>query len=726
MRNDSVQQNNFGTFGGVFIPNILTILGVVLFLRFGWIVGQAGVYHALMMVLIGSLVTLLTSLSLSAAATNIRVKAGGAYYLISRSLGIEIGGAIGIPLYLSQTISVAFYLIGFSEAFCAVFPELNSTYVAGFICIIFGFVAYWGADFAVKLQFLILGILCLSLCSFFWGARDFTQPLQLVSSYTDGYNFWVVFAIFFPAVTGIMAGVSMSGDLKNPDRSIPSGTLSAVIISWFVYSLVVIFISGNVPVSELLQNRLAMKDVFFWSPLFDAGIWAAALSSGLASIVSAPRILQAMANDRVVPYFMGRRLGSPTEPRMGVLLTFVIAFSVIMLGNLDLVAPVITMFFLNTYGMLNLAAGIEKLAGNPSFRPRININGWLSMLGALLCYGIMFLIHVWATVVAIFLSFFIYLVLKKKTLRQNWGDARSGLWSSVALFALRELENYTVHVKNWKPNILVFTGNPSTREDLIRLCNWLEAGNGMISIMNLIIGPHADPKFRKLQEVSRRNIKQYVQENRLAVFGDAALVDSFGSGVRAILQHHGVGRLRANIALFGCGSNVEQVTNFLEIVPGVLSLPCSLLMLHVKPDRGFGDYSRIDVWWDSLDGDGSLMMILAHLLLKSDEWRNAGLRVLKKIDSADGVESATRNLNELFAKMRFKVDLLVFSASEPMEELISDYAVRSSLSIIGMQSFMSEENSGDAALHIFNITTACPGACLFVHNSEERLINKES
>ena len=105
--NSDTDPRKFGTFAGVFVPNVLTILGVIMFLRTGWVVGQAGLTGALIILGIANLITFLTTLSLSAIATNTKVGGGGAYYLISRSLGLEIGGSIGVPLFLAQAISAA-------------------------------------------------------------------------------------------------------------------------------------------------------------------------------------------------------------------------------------------------------------------------------------------------------------------------------------------------------------------------------------------------------------------------------------------------------------------------------------------------------------------------------------------------------------------------------------------------------------------------------------------
>ncbi len=468
----------FGTFGGVFTPNVLTILGLILFLRAGWVVGQAGLMGALLIVLIANSISFLTGLSLSAIATSMNVRAGGKYYLISRTLGREIGGAIGVPLYLSQAISVAFYIIGFTESLegIAFFSRIDARALSTLIAIVFAVVAFIGADFAIKIQYFILAALMAALLSFFAGGWGSIQAPTMIANYGEGMSFWSVFAVFFPAVTGIAVGASMSGDLKDPGRSIHKGTLLSVLFTAVVYFLSVIWLSLHGSPDELKSNTLIMRDIALFPPLILIGVWAATLSSALGSIVAAPRTLQAMANDGIVPRALGLRLGSRTEPRVGVLITAGIAFAVIWAGDLNVVAPIITMFFLNTYGMTNLVAGIEKLVGNPSFRPRANIHFSFSLLGAAGCYGAMFVINPTATVIAILISYGIYFYLERRSTIRTWGDVRNGIWFAVARRSLLNLERSVFHAKNWRPNILVFTGQPHNRAPLVEVANLLSPG----------------------------------------------------------------------------------------------------------------------------------------------------------------------------------------------------------------------------------------------------------
>ena len=296
-------RGTLGTFAGVFTPSILTILGIILFLRLGFAVGNAGLRNGLIIIAIANGVSILTSISVAAIATNIDVKGGGDYYMISRTLGVEFGGAIGIVLFLAQSVSIGFYVVGFGEAVAAIggweadwAPQIVAVVA---VVVLFG-LAWLGADAASRFQFVVMGLLVAALLSFYVGAiGGFDADLV-----TDGWTrpegalgFWAVFAIFFPAVTGFTQGVSMSGDLREPGRSLPLGTFAAVGLSIIVYLTVAVLLAGNATSQQLIDNTGIMNSVAAFGPLIDAGVIAATLSSAMASFLGAPRILQSLAAD---------------------------------------------------------------------------------------------------------------------------------------------------------------------------------------------------------------------------------------------------------------------------------------------------------------------------------------------------------------------------------------------------------------------------------------------
>ena len=680
----------FGTFKGVFTPNVLTILGIILFLRTGWVVGQAGLWGSLAIILMANAISFMTGLSLSSIATSMDVKAGGNYYLISRSLGLEIGGAIGIPLFLSQAISVAFYVIGFTEAMMNVpyISAVDSRVVSTAVAIVFVVVAYVGADFALRIQYFILAVLVAALISFFTGGwGDFVQP-NLMPQYTEGIGFWIVFAVFFPAVTGIEVGISMSGDLKDPGRSIPRGTIASIVATALVYVAAAVWFAFQLTADTLISVNLAMEEVASVPVLILAGVAASTLSSALGSVLAAPRTLQAISRDRVTPSWMAAAMGSPTEPRAAVLVTGIIALVVIWMGDLNFVAPIITMFFLNTYGMVNLVAGIERLVGNPSFRPRFNVPTSASILGGFGCYAAMFLINVPATVAAIVVSYGIFIWLSRRTAVRTFGDVRSGIWTSLARYALLNLERRPpTHRRNWRPNIVVFTGQPHNREQLVQLAEWLTLGRGIVTFVQLITGPLGRMNIATLRERAQTRIREYIKSRRMAAFAEAHAVANFLEGSVSVVQAHGVGVLESNTILMGWSDSPAGRTVLMQVLRNMAELRKSVLFLKVDPDRGFGAGDVIDVWWGGRGGNADLMLLLGHVISRHGYWEGAELRLSRIIEHEAGREPSRGHMESLLEDVRVDATprIIVRPDRLPITRLLSENSLDADLSILGMQ-----------------------------------------
>jgi len=679
---DGRQAKKFGTFAGVFTPNVLTILGVILFLRTGWVVGQAGLKEAVLILLIANSITFLTSLSLSAITTNTRVGGGGAYYLISRSLGLEIGGSIGLPFYLAQAISVAFYIIGFTESLRLVWPWIDVRQASTVVLVILCLVAWMGAGLATKAQYVIMTFLGLSLVSFFSGYTPILDASQNFEPYyTQGENFWSVFAIFFPAVTGIMSGVSMSGDLRNPARSIPRGTLHAVVLTFLIYLTQMFWLAFNAPREELLNDKLVMQRIAQWGPLILAGLWAATLSSALASLLAAPRTLQALAADRVLPRFLGGGQGAKTEPRAALLLTAVIVEICLVAGEVNVIAPIITMFFLTTYGMVNLVAGIERLVSNPSYRPTFKVHWLPSMLGAAGCLVVMFILDARATAIASLVCFGIYSVLQRRRYQTAWGDVRSGLWFAVTRLGLLRLSASRIHVRNWRPVILVLLGNPKARLRLVEFAQGFEARRGLLFLAQILTGDWQ--KLLRLRVSQQRSMEEFIQQNRLSAVAKTVLADSLEEGATTLLQVAGVGPLQPNTVLVGWSDDAVKQAAFGRAVRRILELERNLL-IHVEARLPQEELRpRIDIWWRARE-NGSLMLTLAHLLHSTGRWGDHSLRVLRIVEDEAGREKTEKAMNALIQDARIHAECKVIVSNTSPLTVIAAHSTRSEVCFIGM------------------------------------------
>jgi len=456
----------FGTFDGVFTPVTLTILGVIMYLREGWVVGNAGLVGAIMIILLASAITLCTTLSMSSITTNIRIKAGGAFSIISQSLGLEAGGAIGIPLYLAQAFAVAMYVFGFREGWLWIFPEHSALLVdvIAFIAV-FG-IAYISTDFAFKIQYVILAIIVGSLVSILLALVNtpLNTDIQMFGQYKgspengfEGTNFWLVFAVYFPAVTGIMAGANMSGDLETPRASIPYGTLAAQLICTAVYiALAVVLVLIATP-DELLTNYNILIDKAFWPPIVIAGLLGATFSSALSSLVGAPRILYALGQNNILIKnnflaFTDRK----GEPKNSLYITAGLVFLSLLLRDLNAIAPLLTMFFLITYAMINVVVLVEQGLSQVSFRPTIRVPIIIPLLGTIGCFFAMFIINPTVSIIAIFLVLTAYMFLMKKKFTTEEGDARSGLFNGLAEWSAKIVNKLPeAKARAWQPNIIV-------------------------------------------------------------------------------------------------------------------------------------------------------------------------------------------------------------------------------------------------------------------------------
>ena len=676
---DTREKSKFGTFGGVFTPNVLTILGVIMFLRFGQITGQAGVGHALLILLCAKLITSLTSFSLAAIATNTRVKGGGAYYLISRSLGVEFGGGIAFVFYLAQSVSVAMYVIGFAEAFVAAYPEIstNRIVVASIANAAVLAMVLIGAGWALKIQYLILAILAAALLSFALGAGAVFSIDRLVTNftpaYTDGASALTMFALFFPAATGIMAGANMSGDLKDPAKSLPLGTFAAIGVTALVYAGLIFLLAGGVDRQVLMTNNLVMNDVAIWPFLIIAGVFAATLSSALGSMLGAPRIMQAFARDRVFKSlrFLGRGSGTADEPRRATVATALVSQAAILLGDLNAIAPIITMFFMVTYGTLNLACFYEYYSGNPSFRPRFEYSHWtLALLGTIGCLIAMLLMDALWAIASLIAMAGLYWTIRRIGIEARWGDVHSGMAFERARQALLRLEKEPIHPKNWRPIILALGAASAGRRRMAEYGHWLTAGRGVLSL-GQVVGEGTEDRVERGYQIERV-IRQTISDENLEAFPAVVVDDDLLGGLKSLLQCHGIGGVRPNTVLLGWSENTDGLERFSNILRLCQGLQRNIVVVKSggQLDHWEAPAGEIHVWWHGRR-NGPLMLLLAHLLTQNDEFRRRKTRLIHVIPDEAGRDQARKHLEEMRERARLEFESMIVVSENLREALLN-------------------------------------------------------
>ena len=645
-------------FPGVFTPSILTILGIILFLRMGYTVGHAGLGKALILVALANLVSILTTTSLSAIATNIHVKGGGAYYLIARTLGVQFGGAIGLVLFLAQSVSIAFYCMGFSEAVMSIIPSVSylSAQKIALLSVVFLFLLAWlGADWATKFQYIVMVLLVFALASFFIGGImqwNYGQMVQNFAAPTFAdpekkLPFWILFAIFFPAVTGFTQGVNMSGDLKDPGKAIPMGTFLAVGLSTIIYLLAAIVFAGSMPNFELVADYDAMKKVSLVPWLITAGVIAATLSSAMASFLGSPRILQSIAKDKIFtvlnPFAKG--VGVTDNPRRGVLLSGIIAGITILLGQLNLVAQVVSMFFLISYALINYATFYEARAASPSFRPKFRwFNPWLSLTGFIICAGAILAIDLQSGVMAIFILVAIYQYLRQRSGTARWADSRRSNYLQRAKRNLEAAAKEQEHDRDWRPIILAFTNDSKRLKSILEFSQWLEGGSGMTAAIRLIKGEGLKIKAQK--EKMYHELSTHIDDINSNAYPLVVSVPAIARSLPVIIQSFGIGPLKANTALINwmdeLGKGLSGVGEFdyaKNLRTGYRE-GLNLVIFHADGNRWDRIVNRkkkeqtIDVWWEN-DATSHLMLLLAYLMTRHDTWSKADIRVLSSESEED-------------------------------------------------------------------------------------------
>uniref|UniRef100_A0A8C3CZF9 Solute carrier family 12 member 1 n=1 Tax=Cairina moschata TaxID=8855 RepID=A0A8C3CZF9_CAIMO len=733
----------FGWVKGVLVRCMLNIWGVMLFIRLSWIVGQAGIGLGVIIILLATMVTSITGLSTSAIATNGFVRGGGAYYLISRSLGPEFGGSIGLIFAFANAVAVAMYVVGFAETVVELLKESdtimvdesNDIRIIGTITVVclLG-ISVAGMEWEAKAQVILLVVLLIAIANFFIGtviptnnekkARGFFNYQASIFAenfgpdFRGGEGFFSVFAIFFPAATGILAGANISGDLKDPQGAIPKGTMLAILITTVAYigvaisSCVVRDATGNINDTAvsgmscngssacnlgydfsrcrnqpcdygLMNNFQVMSMVSGFGPLITAGIFSATLSSALASLVSAPKVFQALCKDNVYKglHFFAKGYGKNNEPIRGYVLTFVIAMAFILIAELNTIAPIISNFFLASYALINFSCFHASYAKSPGWRPAFRYyNMWVSLFGALLCCGVMFVINWWAALITYAIELFLYIYVTYKKPEVNWGSSTQALYYINALDSALALTAVEDHVKNFRPQCIVLTGAPMIRPALLDITHTFTKNNGLCICCEVYTGP------RKLcvKEMNSGMAKKqaWLTKNKRKAFYAAVAADSFRDGVKSLLQASGLGRMKPNTLVIGFKKDwrnaaASQVENYVGVIHDAFDFELGMIIVRIS--QGFditqvlqsmhmGEFNQklleastqfkkkqgkgtIDIWW--LFDDGGLTILIPYILTIRKKWKNCKLRIFTG-GKANRIEEEKLVMASLLSKFRIK------------------------------------------------------------------------
>ncbi|XP_048473105.1 solute carrier family 12 member 1 isoform X3 [Rhincodon typus] len=703
----------FGWIKGVLVRCMLNIWGVMLFIRLSWIVGQAGIGLGVVLILLAtvvtsitglstsaistngcvrgglgvviislsSVVTVLTGISMSAICTNGVVRGGGAYYLISRSLGPEFGGSIGLIFSFANAVAVAMYVVGFAETVVDILKENNVLMVDPIsdirivgcitVVVLLG-ITVAGMEWETKAQVVLLIILLIGIANFFIGTvirstiekrskGFFNYQAQVFvenfgPSFRDGESFFSVFAIFFPAATGILAGANISGDLKDPQAAIPKGTMLAIFVTALTYIAVAICIGATVvrdatgSVNDTISALTSCNGSAACTLGYDfSGCNTQMCNFGLMNN------FQALCKDNIYKglYFFGKGYGKNNEPIRSYILTFFIAVAFILIAELNTIAPVISNFFLASYALINFSCFHASYSKSPGWRPAFKFyNMWVSLLGTVLCCAVMFVINWWAAVITVAVVLFlnIYVIYNKPEV--NWGSSAQAMSYVTALQDALSLTGVNDHIKNFRPQCIVLTGSPKSRPALLDLTLSFTKNFSLCICSQVFMGPRKQTVSD--MNLSMDNYQQWLSRNKKKAFYAAVAGDNLRDGVKCLLQASGLGRMKPNTLVIGYKrdwrtANPQDVENYVGILHDAFDFEYGLIILRIS--QGL-DISRILQIQEELQRKEEEKIALEAAKKDEQEHGKQGLRSLKFLNKAVKYSSNTLAVN---AQKDFKI-----------------------------------------------------------------------
>lgn len=712
---------NFGT-APVFMTAISTILGAILYLRFGYAVAHTGFMGAIAIIIIGHLVTIPTAMAVAEIATNRKVEGGGAYYIISRSFGLNIGAAIGIALFLSQAISVAFYVIAFTEAFMPFAEFLTQTYpvlssysdflldkqLIGIVMMILLSILMLtkGANIGMNLLYYVVAILFASLIMFFMGKpiEGYSiSDVDLISSVANPDSFFYVFTIIFPAFTGIAAGLGLSGDLKDPKKSIPKGTLLATAVGIIVYVAVALKLVLSASLDDLAADQLIMSKIAIWGPIIPIGLACAAISSALGSVMVAPRTLQALGVDEIFPTltlntWLSKNKKGTIEPINASLISCIIAFFFVVIGDINLVAEVIAMFFMVTYGAICLISLLEHFSADPSYRPTFKSRWYISFIGAFLSFWLMFKMNATYALVSLVFMALIYIYISK------YNTSTGGiikLFKGVLFQLSRQLQifvrkkEYNSANDHWRPFAICVSDVTLKKRDAFDFMRWVSHKYGFGTHMHFMEG-YLNRESHKESIETLTKLHRLAEGSKSKVYLDTIISPSYTSAIAQVIQLASISGKGHNLIVleFERGDEVklEQIIKNHHLLTATDLDVCILNSTF----RSYGYYRDIHIWISADDyQDSNLEILLGYIILGHENWKDASIKIYSIYEKGT-IENQKELLLNLIQKGRLpispsNINLIERDTNKSVKAIINEQSASADFTMIGFDEEILEK-----------------------------------
>ena len=737
-------RKQFGT-TPVFIASISTILGAILFLRFGYAVGNVGFFGAIAIIVLGHAVTIPTALAVAEIATNRKVEGGGDYYVISRSFGINIGAAIGIALFLSQAISVSFYIIAFAESFIPFGQFLNEKYNLGILSnllvnskaiglismsLLSLLIISKGADLGVKALYVVASVIFISLLLFFLGESQIEmKQVNFFSKAEEAKDFFYVFTIIFPAFTGISAGLGLSGDLKEPRKSIPRGTIIATVLGAIIYILVAFKLVISTDLNNLANNQLVMSDIAIWGPIIPIGLACAAISSALGSIIIAPRTLQALAKDKIFPsskidFWLAKQKKENNEPLNGTIVTCIIAFFFVYVGDINNVARIISMFFMVTYGAICLISFLEHFSGDPSYRPAFKSRWYISLLGAVLSIWLMFKMDtLFAFLSIIIMITFYYFISKKSSDKREFVNLFKDVLEQIArqlkIFLQRINDSNLSSSFHWRPFVVSISDASLTRKSAFDITRWISYKYGFGTYIHYIKGYLSKQTFEQSKVIKH----QLIEGKKTNVYVDTLISPSYTSALAQVVQLSSISGTENNLILLEFSESDKE--SFEDVMSNFNLLHTTGYDVAIMRSSDFklDKKEEIHIWISSRDYKNSNMMILlGYIILGHPEWKKAQIKVFT-IYPKDKFEEYKNQMFDYIESGRLPISprnmkMLPHDEDISIKEIINNHSSNSDLTIIGFRGELVKKQKLDIFEGYDNL-----GNILFVNSINQKDID---
>ncbi len=719
---------------------VSTILGAILFLRFGWAVGNVGLLGTLGIVLLGHLITVPTALAVAEIATNQKVLGGGAYYIISRSFGFNIGGAIGIALYLSQAISVAFYIIALGEAFEPLIQMIGNNYgimlekswiTIGSTIIISILMLTRGANMGMKFLYFVVALLLTSLAMFFLGepAGGF-QEVDYYSHVENPAEFFYVFTIIFPAFTGIAAGIGLSGDLKNPQKSIPYGTIAATFAGLIIYIFAAFKFSISASPADLNADQLIMSKIATWGPIIPIGLAAACLSSALGSIMIAPRTIQAIGMDHILP---NRRINNwlakgkvkDNEPINASIITIAIAFGFVFIGDINVVAQIISMFFMITYGAICLISFLEHFAADPAYRPTFRSRWYISAIGAALSFWVMFKMNTPYAFISILIMSLMYIIISRSS-KDKKGLAK--LFKGVVFQLSRQLQVFAQRADkedrevSWRPFAICISPDTFKRRSAFDILRWVSYKYGFGTYIHFIKGFLNEETNKESKEVRSRLIN-LASGSKNKVYLDTIISPSYTSAIAQVIQLTNISGKVNNMVLFEFSrTQPDSINEVLKNFQLLESTDFDVCVLNTSY-KSFGYKKEIHVWISYEDFENSnLMILLAYIMLGHPDWKRGFIKIFAAYPKQE-LQTQKEKLLELIKSGRLpispsNISLIPINPDASNKSTIEKYSIDADLTIVGFNYHESDNLNSEKLFNGYGDV----GNILFVSSSKAKEI----